>query len=97
MADFRQIFGRFSGSELAFVQPHEYGNPKKTNDYTVTLLYLECARTGFRYYCAISIFQSMKFRLIGLGVVLVAAGALLRLFFALPMAQEYLRDLVAAQ
>src|SRR5450830_1097685 len=44
-----------------------------------------------------SIFQSTKFRMIGLAVLLVAAGTVLRLFFVLPMAQEDLRDLVAAQ
>ncbi len=44
-----------------------------------------------------SIFQSLKFRLIGLGVVLVVGGVLIRLFIALPFAQELLRDLVAAQ
>jgi diguanylate cyclase (GGDEF)-like protein len=44
-----------------------------------------------------AIFQTMQFRLIGLGVSLVVAGVLLCLFVALPFAQEHLRDLVAAQ
>ncbi len=43
------------------------------------------------------IFQSMKFRFIGLGVVLIVAGVSLRLFFALPFAQGLLRDEVANQ
>jgi diguanylate cyclase (GGDEF)-like protein len=42
-------------------------------------------------------FQSIKFRLIGLGVVLVLVGMGVRLVFALPFAQGLLRDLVAAQ
>ncbi|SFB37087.1 diguanylate cyclase (GGDEF) domain-containing protein [Collimonas sp. OK607] len=43
------------------------------------------------------IFQSMKFRFIGLGVVLIVAGVSLRVFFALPFAQGLLRDEVANQ
>lgn len=43
------------------------------------------------------IFQSIKFRFVGLGVLLVVAGVMLRLFVALPVAQELLRDQVAAQ
>ena len=43
------------------------------------------------------IFQSIKFRIIGLGVLLVIVGVLLRLFFALPFAQQLLREQVAAQ
>ncbi|SFH63651.1 diguanylate cyclase (GGDEF) domain-containing protein [Collimonas sp. OK307] len=39
----------------------------------------------------------MKFRFIGLGVVLIVAGVSLRLFFALPFAQGLLRDEVANQ
>ncbi|WP_098493584.1 diguanylate cyclase domain-containing protein [Collimonas sp. PA-H2] len=42
-------------------------------------------------------FQSIKFRLIGLGILIIAAGIGLRLFFALPFAQGLLRDEVAAQ
>ncbi|GAB2901334.1 GGDEF domain-containing protein [Paralcaligenes sp. KSB-10] len=42
-------------------------------------------------------FQSMKFRLIALGAVLVILGLILRLAVGLPFAQEQLRDLVAAQ
>ena len=44
-----------------------------------------------------SIFHSMKFRLIALGVVLIMGGVLLRLLVALPFAQGLLRDQVAAQ
>jgi diguanylate cyclase (GGDEF)-like protein/hemerythrin-like metal-binding protein len=44
-----------------------------------------------------AIFQSMKFRLIGFGVLLVVAASSMRLFLALPLAQESLRELVAAQ
>ncbi|MDP3843350.1 MAG: GGDEF domain-containing protein [Oxalobacteraceae bacterium] len=44
-----------------------------------------------------SIFQSIKFRVIALGIVLAVAGVLLRLLVALPFAQELLRDMVAAQ
>jgi diguanylate cyclase (GGDEF)-like protein/hemerythrin-like metal-binding protein len=43
------------------------------------------------------IYQSMKFRLIALGVSLVVVGVLVRVFVALPLAQERVRDLVAAQ
>ncbi|WP_211461827.1 diguanylate cyclase domain-containing protein [Collimonas silvisoli] len=43
------------------------------------------------------IFQSIKFRLIGLGILIIVAGIMLRLFFALPFAQELLRDEVASQ
>ncbi|WP_211454269.1 diguanylate cyclase domain-containing protein [Collimonas antrihumi] len=43
------------------------------------------------------IFQSLKFRFIGLGVLLIVAGISLRVFFALPFAQELLRDEVANQ
>ncbi|AMO96697.1 diguanylate cyclase domain protein [Collimonas fungivorans] len=43
------------------------------------------------------IFQSIKFRLIGLGILIIVAGIGLRLFFALPFAQGLLRDEVAAQ
>lgn len=43
------------------------------------------------------IFQSIKFRIIALGVLLVVAGVLARLFIALPVVQENLRDLVATQ
>jgi diguanylate cyclase (GGDEF)-like protein len=43
------------------------------------------------------IFQSIKFRIIGLGVTLVILGVVIRLFFALPFAQGLLRDLVSAQ
>ncbi|WP_170851200.1 diguanylate cyclase domain-containing protein [Collimonas sp. OK607] len=39
----------------------------------------------------------MKFRFIGLGVVLIVAGVSLRVFFALPFAQGLLRDEVANQ
>ncbi|WP_211444619.1 diguanylate cyclase domain-containing protein [Collimonas humicola] len=42
-------------------------------------------------------FQSIKFRLIGLGILIIVAGIGLRLFFALPFAQGLLRDEVAAQ
>ncbi len=42
-------------------------------------------------------FQSMKFRIFALGVLLVVAGVLARLFIALPFAQENLRELVATQ
>jgi diguanylate cyclase (GGDEF)-like protein len=51
----------------------------------------------FLYHYPMSIFQSMKFRIIGLGVFLVVTGALLRMFVALPFAQELLRDLIASQ
>jgi diguanylate cyclase (GGDEF)-like protein len=44
-----------------------------------------------------SIFQTIKFRIIGLGVLLVLIDVLLRVFVALPFAQELLRNLVAAQ
>lgn len=44
-----------------------------------------------------SIFQSMKVRLIALGATLVVAGVLLRLLVALPFAQGLLRDTMAAQ
>src|SRR5680860_214124 len=43
------------------------------------------------------IFQSMRFRIFALGVLLVVAGVLARLFIALPVVQENLRDLVATQ
>lgn len=43
------------------------------------------------------IFNTMKFRLLSLGVVLLLLGVSIRLFFALPFAQDQLRDLVAAQ
>lgn len=43
------------------------------------------------------IFQSLKFRFIGLGVLLIVAGISLRVFFALPFAQGLLRDEVANQ
>jgi diguanylate cyclase (GGDEF)-like protein len=42
-------------------------------------------------------FQSMKFRFMVLGSVLVAIGVAMRLVLALPFAQEQLRELVAAQ
>jgi diguanylate cyclase len=54
-------------------------------------------RGDFRYDCFMKIFQSMKFRLIGLGILLVAASALFRLLVALPFTQELLREFVAAQ
>ncbi|MEO8171075.1 MAG: diguanylate cyclase [Oxalobacteraceae bacterium] len=44
-----------------------------------------------------SIFQTIKFRIIALAILLLAAGVVLRLLFALPFAQELLQDLVAAQ
>ncbi|MEO8599417.1 MAG: diguanylate cyclase [bacterium] len=44
-----------------------------------------------------SIFQTIKFRIITLGVMLLVAGVFVRLFIALPFAQELLRDLVAKQ
>lgn len=44
-----------------------------------------------------SIFHSMKFRLIALGVLLIVAGVVLRLCVALPFAQGLLRDLVTAE
>ncbi|AIY41637.1 diguanylate cyclase/phosphodiesterase (GGDEF & EAL domains) with PAS/PAC sensor [Collimonas arenae] len=42
-------------------------------------------------------FQSLKFRIIALGVTLVVLGIGLRLVFALPFAQDQLRDLAASQ
>ena len=44
-----------------------------------------------------TIFQSMKFRVIALGVLLVMAGVGVRLLIALPFAQDLLRDQVAAE
>lgn len=44
-----------------------------------------------------SIFQSMKFRVIALGILLVVAGVAIRLCIALPFAQGLLRDLLAPQ
>lgn len=44
-----------------------------------------------------SIFQSMKFRIIALGILLVLAGVAVRLCVALPFAQGLLRDLLAPQ
>jgi diguanylate cyclase (GGDEF)-like protein len=41
--------------------------------------------------------QSIKFRLIGLAIVLVIFGVIIRMFFALPFAQHLLRELVEAQ
>ncbi len=49
------------------------------------------------YDSLMPIFQSIKFRLIGLGILIIVAGIGLRLFFALPFAQGLLRDEVAAQ
>ena len=43
------------------------------------------------------VFHSMKFRLIGLGLALMCAGMLFRLLYALPVAQQLLRDLVSTQ
>lgn len=42
-------------------------------------------------------FHSIKFRLIALGTGLVLIGALVRQFFALPLVQEHVQDLVASQ
>ncbi|HTN66677.1 MAG TPA: diguanylate cyclase [Burkholderiaceae bacterium] len=44
-----------------------------------------------------TIFQSLKFRVIALGVLLVMAGVGVRLLIALPFAQDLLRDQVAAE
>ncbi|MGB6055835.1 MAG: diguanylate cyclase [Burkholderiaceae bacterium] len=44
-----------------------------------------------------SIFQSLKFRIVALGVLLVMAGVGVRLLLALPFAQDLLRDQVAAE
>ncbi|RXZ31100.1 diguanylate cyclase [Oxalobacteraceae bacterium CAVE-383] len=44
-----------------------------------------------------NIFQSIKFRLIGLAVMLVVIGVIVRMLFALPFAQNLLRALVEAQ
>ena len=55
-------------------------------------------RSGrFLYDSLMPIFHSIKFRLIGLGILIIVAGIGLRLFFALPFAQGLLRDEVAAQ
>ena len=43
------------------------------------------------------IFESIKFRLIALGVLLVILGVSVRLFFALPFAQGLLRDAAATE
>lgn len=51
----------------------------------------------FLYHSPMAIFQSIKFRLIGLGVLIIVAGVMLRMFFALPYAQGLLRDEAAAQ
>ena len=42
-------------------------------------------------------FKSMKFQIVALGVALLVIGVLVRQFIALPMTQEHVRDLVAAQ
>lgn len=42
-------------------------------------------------------FHSIKFRIIALGIALIMVGVFARQFVALPMIQEHLRDLVAAQ
>ncbi len=44
-----------------------------------------------------TIFQSLKFRVIALGVLLVVAGVGVRMLIALPFAQDLLRDRVAAE
>ena len=44
-----------------------------------------------------SIFQSIKFRVVALGVLLVMSGVCVRLWVALPFAQDLLRDQVADQ
>lgn len=44
-----------------------------------------------------NIFHSLKYRIVALGVALVLFGVLIRVFFALPFAQNLLRELVEAQ
>ncbi|NMM37593.1 MAG: diguanylate cyclase [Glaciimonas sp.] len=44
-----------------------------------------------------SIFHSMKYRIIAIGALLIVGGVLARLLVALPFAQERLRELVATQ
>lgn len=44
-----------------------------------------------------NIFHSLKYRIVALGVALVFFGVLIRVFFALPFAQNLLRELVEAQ
>jgi diguanylate cyclase len=49
------------------------------------------------YHCAMLNIQSLKFRLVALGVTLVVAGLGLRMLVALPFVQEQVRELVAAE